>query len=128
MAALIQPGGSPIPLDESQQTVVDEETAQTAPVVGQSVVTFVCLRHDEGDHLAVDLAQTAGACHGGPIQRLDRSHSPWVQGVDLHYVVDGVIRRVGYLRPEQSKLLGPGRWSNCLDPGHSLPFTASCSR
>lgn len=46
-----------IGFDAGEEFVVLEQAAQTAPVVGDSVVAVVSLADDEGDHFALDFGQ-----------------------------------------------------------------------
>ena len=54
-ALVRQAGGAPVFLDGGQKVVVLEESAQTAPVVGRSVVTVVVATDHQGHKFTFDL-------------------------------------------------------------------------
>ena len=55
-APLTDRGGLPVDVDLREERVVLQESAQTAPMVGESIVAIVLERHDVGDQLSLDLA------------------------------------------------------------------------
>jgi len=54
---------TPISVYRRQKVIVLEQTAQTAPMVGDSIVTAVDLTHDQGDQFALHLAQRGRSRH-----------------------------------------------------------------
>ena len=67
-APLTDRGGSPVDVDLGEERVVFQESAQTAPVVSESIVAVVLERNDVGDQLSLDLAQRPGPRHGRPVE------------------------------------------------------------
>jgi hypothetical protein len=60
---LVETGGPPICFDGGEEAIILEESAQTAPVVGYSVVALVDPAHDEGDEFTLNLAQGLASSH-----------------------------------------------------------------
>ena len=69
-SSIAQPGGSEVRLERRGQIVIFEEPAQTAPMMGHSIVAVVQLRHDNRHHLALDLAERLGGFHHLGVQLL----------------------------------------------------------
>ena len=95
-----------------------EEPAQTAPVVGRSVVAVVGGAHDHRDEFPVDLAQGCGSPHDRAVQSVVRGHALWVQRVDLHDVVHPVPVPIGDVGVEVGQVTGPLVLSDGFDPSH----------
>ena len=53
---LVETGRPPVRVDGSEEAIILEESAQTAPVVGYSIVALVDPAHDEGDEFTLHLA------------------------------------------------------------------------
>ena len=118
-AALVEPGRPPVDFDPREQVVVPQQPAQTAPVVRDSIVAAVELADDEGDELAVDLAQAGGAGHDRAVQLEVRREPGRVQRVDLHDVVDSAAARIDDLRVQPRELAARRALVDVLDPGQS---------
>lgn len=61
---LVETGGTPICFDAREEVIILEESAQTAPMVDNSVVALVDLAHHEGDEFTLNLAEGLGSSHG----------------------------------------------------------------
>ena len=62
-ASIIQTGRFEVVFDPTEKIIIFEEATQTAPMMGESVVTVIGGAHHQRDQLPIDLAQRLGALH-----------------------------------------------------------------
>jgi len=109
--------------DRGEEFVVLEETAQTAPVMRQSVVAFVDGAHHNSDQLPVDLAKSRRPAHRRLVQHLVGDEGAGVQRVDRHDVIDIAALRVGDAVAHLVQFTVPVFGVDGLDPAHKADLT-----
>jgi hypothetical protein len=117
-APLTDRGGSPIDVDLSEERVVFQESAQTAPMMGESIVAVVLERNDVSDQLSLDLAQRPGTRHRRPVQAVVGGQSSGVDGVHRHDVVDPAEVTIDDSTVQRLELTLPLIIGNRSDPTH----------
>ena len=110
----------PVSLDTFQQFVIFEEAAQTAPVVGYSVVTPVGLADDQRDQFALNLAQRLCARHRRVVQGEVRIEALGVERVDRHDLVNPTVGLIDNRAVQLAEFAIPFVVGDRLYPCHYL--------
>jgi len=81
-------------LDAGGEVIITEQTAQTAPVMGNSVMALVDPGNDNSNHLPLYLAKCPRATHCLPVEHVMSFEAPRVERMDPHHPIDPVPFRV----------------------------------
>ncbi len=83
------------------EIVIAEQSAQTAPMMGRSVVALVDLRDHHRHHLPLYLSQRFSTPHRLAIENVMRLETPRVEGVDPHHPINALM---GWINDPVSQL------------------------